>query len=570
MSNLYLRCRPRAHQDTWITPRSSGTTPRSLPPFFKTAVISFGPSSRWCLFLVLFLLATCPTMTDEAKHRLNKHHHHRHRHRHLRTGTSLDGGSNFPYLGARALMDNKMRSSRGKYTMKEEVVRRIEIDHPCKLTTTAVKVTFPGMKSEVLVSFLGYKEPNLMFVNRCKGLCSSDAIGKVACVPTKRTWKKVNMQLKTQVLGRDAKEKAKELMLEDHTECGCQCLTMSPSQCIRPELFNNETCSCACDNSVYRRDQLQCEAYSDRKWDVATCSCRHVDETIPPAGGSLNIMTPARGDDLPRGHQVDPPSSGCSECFHCLGLAKGYGKSSIEAMSQSASGDMIAKNSWTIIAVCSITICVLGTTTLYYWRKTKQMSEELHHKSNSPLMLHDFGEMKSMDEVDLGFQDPSFECMLADAVTSNRPEYILKELASPPPRGRTRHLEKSNSMTELDIQHLPVVDVKREKGTKRNGDVVNASTTRASGSTNNTTTTTTTTAATTYKSNSLGRTNHSKRTNRSSKSRNKSNGGHASYCQDHYQPDHIQGCLENGADLEQDSPQLSSRASSLNRPRIST
>ena len=40
-----------------------------------------------------------------------------------------------------------------------------------KLTSTAVKISFPGMKSEVLVSFLGYKEPNLMHVNRCKGLC---------------------------------------------------------------------------------------------------------------------------------------------------------------------------------------------------------------------------------------------------------------------------------------------------------------------------------------------------------------------------------------------------------------
>ena len=45
---------------------------------------------------------------------------------------------------------------------------QVEINHPCRLTSTAVKISFPGMKSEVLVSFLGYKEPNLMFVNRCK------------------------------------------------------------------------------------------------------------------------------------------------------------------------------------------------------------------------------------------------------------------------------------------------------------------------------------------------------------------------------------------------------------------
>ena len=92
----------------------------------------------------------------------------------------------------------------------------------------------------------------LMFVNRCKGLCSSDAIGRVACVPTKRSWKKVNMQLKTQVIGREMREKFKELVLEEHEECACQCLTVSPKHCLRPELFNNETCSCACDNSLYR------------------------------------------------------------------------------------------------------------------------------------------------------------------------------------------------------------------------------------------------------------------------------------------------------------------------------
>ena len=66
---------------------------------------------------------------------------------------------------------HRIRHSRGKYTMKEEIVKQMEINHPCKLTSTAVKISFPGMKEEVLVSFLGYKEPNLMHVNRCKGLC---------------------------------------------------------------------------------------------------------------------------------------------------------------------------------------------------------------------------------------------------------------------------------------------------------------------------------------------------------------------------------------------------------------
>ena len=34
----------------------------------------------------------------------------------------------------------KIRHVRGKYKYKEEVIKKIEHDHPCKLTQTAVKV----------------------------------------------------------------------------------------------------------------------------------------------------------------------------------------------------------------------------------------------------------------------------------------------------------------------------------------------------------------------------------------------------------------------------------------------
>ena len=67
--------------------------------------------------------------------------------------------------------ENKIRHLKGKYTVREEVVKRVEHSYPCKLVETAVKVTFPGMKSEVLVSFLGYKEPNLMQASQIHFLC---------------------------------------------------------------------------------------------------------------------------------------------------------------------------------------------------------------------------------------------------------------------------------------------------------------------------------------------------------------------------------------------------------------
>ena len=101
-----------------------------------------------------------------------------------------------------------LRHVRGKYKYKEEVIKKVEHDHPCKLTQTAVKITFPGMKEQLLVSFLGYKEPNLMPVQRCKGLCGSgNALSPVACVPTKLRYNKVKMQIMTQYLGHDAKQR---------------------------------------------------------------------------------------------------------------------------------------------------------------------------------------------------------------------------------------------------------------------------------------------------------------------------------------------------------------------------
>ena len=62
--------------------------------------------------------------------------------------------------------------------------------------------------------------------------------GPTACVPTKRRWKKVSMQLKTQYLGRDVREKMRELVLEEHESCECRCRVVAAKQCTRPGTDN--------------------------------------------------------------------------------------------------------------------------------------------------------------------------------------------------------------------------------------------------------------------------------------------------------------------------------------------
>ena len=44
------------------------------------------------------------------------------------------------------------------------------MDHPCNLTRTTVRISFPELKGEVFVNLLGYKEPNLIPLWRCKGI----------------------------------------------------------------------------------------------------------------------------------------------------------------------------------------------------------------------------------------------------------------------------------------------------------------------------------------------------------------------------------------------------------------
>ena len=65
-------------------------------------------------------------------------------------------------------MDEK--TAPGTYKTKEEIEKPPKMDHPCNLTRTTVRISFPELKGEVFVNLLGYKEPNLIPLWRCKGI----------------------------------------------------------------------------------------------------------------------------------------------------------------------------------------------------------------------------------------------------------------------------------------------------------------------------------------------------------------------------------------------------------------
>ena len=62
------------------------------------------------------------------------------------------------------------------------------------------------------------------------GVCG-DVDSPVACSPTKVRQKKVQMTVKTHLYGRDSKERLKELILDEHEECGCQCSHVAVARC---------------------------------------------------------------------------------------------------------------------------------------------------------------------------------------------------------------------------------------------------------------------------------------------------------------------------------------------------
>ena len=70
---------------------------------------------------------------------------------------------------------------RGTYVVKEQIEKAPVYTDVCNRTKTAIEMSFPEIKHELFVNFLGYKGSNMIYLNRCKGLCENN----VNCRPSK-------------------------------------------------------------------------------------------------------------------------------------------------------------------------------------------------------------------------------------------------------------------------------------------------------------------------------------------------------------------------------------------------
>jgi len=182
---------------------------------------------------------------------------------------------------------------KGTYVVKEEIEKAPVHDHPCNLTDTVVRISFPEMASEVFMNLLGYKGSNMIHLQRCKGRCG-DGSSPVQCSPTKIREKKVKMTVRSFLTGGTPKDQLKELILDDHVECGCECSPELMVECAG--LFNPGTCECECTAWEYGEKKMLCERRRDQYWDPGTCKCkgkmvqsRGVDLLGQECGGIHNV-----------------------------------------------------------------------------------------------------------------------------------------------------------------------------------------------------------------------------------------------------------------------------------------
>ena len=138
-------------------------------------------------------------------------------------------------IDKKELEEEEKIKPRGGYKSNEQIQKAPSEDHPCNLTRTSFRLSFPALKSETFVNLLGYKEPNLVYLWRCKGVCAGrPGVGCTATTTVQRTF---SMRFRTHLTKQDSKdlrigkERMKEVVLEEHLECGCQCAGVSASLC---------------------------------------------------------------------------------------------------------------------------------------------------------------------------------------------------------------------------------------------------------------------------------------------------------------------------------------------------
>jgi len=81
------------------------------------------------------------------------------------------------------------------------------------------------------------------------------------------------MMFSSNYSGQDPKEGTRELILDEHMECGCQCGPGARYNCAGH--FNDLTCECECDEQTFGDMEKICNSQPGTEWDPKSCMCKN-------------------------------------------------------------------------------------------------------------------------------------------------------------------------------------------------------------------------------------------------------------------------------------------------------
>ena len=88
------------------------------------------------------------------------------------------------------------------------------------------------------------------------------------------------MLVKSFLPGEKPRKKLKEMVLEEHLECGCECDKEMVARCAGR--FNQGTCECECGMREFGQARLVCGMQRDKYWDYEACQCKS--KSVVPRG----------------------------------------------------------------------------------------------------------------------------------------------------------------------------------------------------------------------------------------------------------------------------------------------
>ncbi|XP_066960769.1 uncharacterized protein [Macrobrachium rosenbergii] len=120
-------------------------------------------------------------------------------------------------------------------------------------TEQLVRLTVPEGYDEVV--------PAVTRASRCSGFLCSE---KKRCVAIANTTKDVKVELKS-----GDNTTCDSIQVEEHTECGCQCI-IGKEHCKEHEEFDEEKCECGCPESAKNNCATRTGEWT---WHAPTCRC---------------------------------------------------------------------------------------------------------------------------------------------------------------------------------------------------------------------------------------------------------------------------------------------------------